>query len=881
MAKSVYVPEAGGIIDFPDEATPQQMLSYIRGTYGTAKAGPATPAEEDVGPWESAGLGWLSRVQTAGGGFSEALGYEDTAKYLYDKAQKNLEESQKYQPKETSITGAETWGGSAEALGEAAIQSAPDLAGGLAAGYVGGQIGAGIGTLGGPFAPATVPAGALIGGLLGAGLYSFGVSTGSNIQRQAQEKGVTLQEADESTAIAAAAAQAPLDAISDRILLGKLIPPGVPANVVKKIVGEGVVKHAIKGATAEGLTEAAQQAIEIGQANPEKLFDFSPEVQAELADAAFAGGFLGGGVGAAGVPAGKIADYYRARPFRQLQKDLQTEGFRNLESARQGQISTAAEELRQYNVEGPVDIAEEELDGITKFTVKSPAGNSFGRFDTPEDAEEAVKRYSAATGAKISVRGAGPAPSVLPIKVGKKKYGSFDEIRAERDAAIAQRESVAKFVTDPDLLKKQAAADKVPEDYYRREMFKEVQRQDKIIGKLNAYLPETKAEETTPPAPVKTSSKVIPYDTVRYDDKSKGKVYSSGEAPIIDYGGRKITIKNINGVDVPFYLSSGLAGKKDVPAGKWYPFFGIGRGDGWINKTSSEEMANYYGVPEFRIAAEELDAEFGDIRSDESVPKVMDVGKHIDYLNEGFDPADNGSPDTLAKVQGNIDSLVSRIRAGETPTVEAIPVEPPIGSVQPVQEEVAETPKAVPEALTADEAKPEVVQPQRTAPPPEPRPFTPEYQEKMGKVYEALVTDLDKIAPPQVKLKLEEYIASKPGYLMKGQARTVQTETGVERVIELSKGIFRPDMTVEQMVAELTDTMNHEVIHSLKDAGLFRAGEWNVLSKSALSAKVPGKKYTYLDRANAIYRPNGIPISDVYASEEALIEEAIADMYKD
>lgn len=886
MAKSIYVERAGEIVDFPDSATPQQMQAYIDRAYGPAETTSVLatpPAEQGVGPWESAGLGWLSRVQTAGGGFAESLGYGDTAKYLYEKAQKNLEESQQYQPKETSITGAETWGGSAEALGEAAIQSAPDLAGGLAAGYVGGQIGAGIGALGGPFAPVTVPTAALVGGLLGAGLYSFGVSTGSNIQRQAQEKGVPLQEADEGTAIAAAAAQAPLDAIADRILLGKLIPSGAPANVVRRIVGEGIVKHAVKGATAEGLTEAAQQAIEIGQANPEKLFDFSPEVQAELADAAFAGGFLGGGVGAASVPAGKIADYYRARPFRQLQKDLASEGIVNLNAQRQGNISQAAEELRQYNVEGPVDVTEEEVDGITKYTIKSPAGNSFGRFDTPEDASSAVDLYSRATGAKVRVK-AKPsevAPSVKPIKIGKKKYGSFEEVRAARDNAVAQREAIAKFVTDPDLLKEQALAENVPEEYYQRKMFEEVQRQDKIIGKLNAYLPETKTEEAAPPAPVKTASKAIPYDTVSYDEKAKGKVYSSGEAPVIDYGGRKIVIKNINGVDVPFYLSSGLGGKKGVPAGKWYPFFGIGKGDGWINKTSSEEMANYYGVPEFRVAAEELDAEFGDIRNDASIPKVAPEGRHIDYLNEGFDPADNQAPDTLDKVRANIDATVARIRTTEPPPAVANPVEPPIGSVAPPKEEISTEPPVVPEAVRADEAKPEVVQPQRTAPPPEPRPFTPEYKAKMDRIYTSLLADVRKIAPPEVELKLVELIDSKPGLLIRGVEYGAKTETGVERVIELSRGIFDPNATVEDMVKRMTEDLNHEIIHALRNMGLFRKAEWNVLSKSALNAKVPKKSYTYLDRANAIYRPNGIPIAEVYASDEALIEEAIADMYKD
>ena len=363
--------------------------------------------------------------------------------------------------------------------------------------------------------------------------------------------------------------------------------------------------------------------------------------------------------------------------------------------------------------------------------------------------------YSRATGAKVRVKQqpSEVAPSVKPIKIGKKKYGSFEEVRAARDNAVAQREAVAKFVTDPDLLKEQALAENVPEEYYQRKMFEEVQRQDKIIGKLNAYLPETKTEEVTAEAPTPASE----------------------FAPL------------------------------EAPAEQVAP------------KTSAE----------------------------------ISLGAVEEPHPIGVSPAE-------APAEG-----VAAVEIG-------VPKEP-----------IETTPKVIPEAVTVDAAKPEVLQPQRTVPPPEPRPFTPEYKAKMDKVYEALSKDIDKIAPPEVKLKLVDLIESKPGLLIRGVEYGAKTETGVERVIELSRGIFDPNATVEDMVKRMTEDLNHEIIHALRNMGLFRKAEWNVLSKSALNAKVPKKSYTYLDRANAIYRPNGIPIAEVYASDEALIEEAIADMYKD
>ena len=54
---------------------------------------------------------------------------------------------------------------------------------------------------------------------------------------------------------------------------------------------------------------------------------------------------------------------------------------------------------------------------------------------------------------------------------------------------------------------------------------------------------------------------------------------------------RAKVLVNINGVIVPFYLTTGQAGKGLVPG--WYPFFGIGK-DSWLNKTDKSDMETYY-----------------------------------------------------------------------------------------------------------------------------------------------------------------------------------------------------------------------------------------------------------------------------------------------
>lgn len=60
---------------------------------------------------------------------------------------------------------------------------------------------------------------------------------------------------------------------------------------------------------------------------------------------------------------------------------------------------------------------------------------------------------------------------------------------------------------------------------------------------------------------------------------------------VISHSGRAKTLINIDGVIVPFYLTSGQGGKG--LASGWYPFFGIGN-DGWLNKTDKADMETYY-----------------------------------------------------------------------------------------------------------------------------------------------------------------------------------------------------------------------------------------------------------------------------------------------
>lgn len=152
----------------------------------------------------------------------------------------------------------------------------------------------------------------------------------------------------------------------------------------------------------------------------------------------------------------------------------------------------------------------------------------------------------------------------------------------------------------------------------------------------------------------------IPYDTRLWDAESGTATYASGTSRVIDVGGRKVVIMNINGKRVPFYLSTGLGGKASVAPGKWYPFFGVSD-SGWINKGSQQQINDFYGSNELRRAAEALNSEIGNIIRDDTIPKARLKGRHIDAINAGMSPVENGQPDTLSRFEENVRSVIAEI----------------------------------------------------------------------------------------------------------------------------------------------------------------------------------------------------------------------------
>lgn len=116
-----------------------------------------------------------------------------------------------------------------------------------------------------------------------------------------------------------------------------------------------------------------------------------------------------------------------------------------------------------------------------------------------------------------------------------------------------------------------------------------------------------------------------------------GKEYNA-----IDYSNRVMVLSKIGNLRIPFYISTGSAGKKNVEAGKWYAVFGIGD-DGWINKGTEELINSQYNHPALQKMAKILNEGIGHInlRENNGMGKIKE-GYHflsddeIDLFNKNL-----------------------------------------------------------------------------------------------------------------------------------------------------------------------------------------------------------------------------------------------------
>lgn len=102
----------------------------------------------------------------------------------------------------------------------------------------------------------------------------------------------------------------------------------------------------------------------------------------------------------------------------------------------------------------------------------------------------------------------------------------------------------------------------------------------------------------------------------------------------IDYSDRVMVLLKIGNINMPFYISTGKAGKKNVAAGKWYAVFGINPQTGWINKGTEEMINDQYGMAILQKYAKILDEGLGTISLQQKNGRIVDGFAYMSDENE-------------------------------------------------------------------------------------------------------------------------------------------------------------------------------------------------------------------------------------------------------
>ena len=562
------------------------------------------------------------------------------------------------------------------------------------------------------------PVGTIGGGLLGAAIPSLLMAAGAQSERRAEEQTKRGEPVsiDRGDLLGTAAPSAALDTAATLIPLGgKFITKltGIPTKAffgrsaaqAEKLASERLfttlAKGTVTGTAVEVPTEILQQMLERVQAG---LPLTGPEAFAEYGETAYRVGLLGpiGAVGRFGekaaardeVAAAQAAKAAEARQAAEPTAPLEptepppppppppSSGLPQLPAPVRG-IPLGYTELapteepapqRPINVVQMMDeyeVAAGQLEPLeTAMQNAAKAGDSDAINTLLPKYNELKSQLDTMRSTIEELGGTTKSPETFEQDATTTLAG-LDKKIADAQKKVDNASKLGEFDALPGLVEKLKAARTA-----REEQAAQLERERRALTMKATPKGET-VDMLGEAAPKISEVLSIPYDTSEFAGVGQPLRRTSGKAPVVNYGGRMMVMRNVNGVQVPFYLSTGSGGKKDVPAGKWYPFFGIGA-DGWINKTGGAEMAGYYGSPALKQAAEELDRTVGDIRDDASVPKVSPTGSHVDYINRGLAPAENQQADTLDKVNQNIAKIKSLVdtKTGLTKEAGAGPLPP-------------------------------------------------------------------------------------------------------------------------------------------------------------------------------------------------------------
>lgn len=852
------------------------------------------------------------------GGLTGLTGLEDYGKSVIEANEQQIaEKAQGLTRREDIDTVGEAASFFVETLGQQVPQLGTTLTGAAAGALVGG------------------PIGAIVGGALANIPYFYGDNR--EAQKEAIDRGLRT-EMSEGTAFLAALPQAALDSIADRLLIGKVLNPSA-------IRSGGIFTRAVKGVgvgtVAEVPTEIGQEIINRYQAG---LPIDDEEAFKVYEDVAIAAGITGGTVrGATNVIGGDARKEQKAKEeeeaFRQLQEDAQEDAARTQEN-----INRIKESEQREDEDLIVDPVEEQrkLDRIKELaTGKYVQGLPAPSAPKPQETDRLTPQEEMVALGQAARESTLPFNSIplsqLPIS-------EANAIRQARIALARQSINPNLSPDQFRLASSQAAASpeissNVTLDEIRRVLGEEVAsreaiKQKPLSGGTSRFQPiENKSftqEQFDRAVEEIKAQKKYTFPAIQKAIRSTGvtKVPRSMVLDVrdemVNRGILRRSDKSRNGYEVEpdiEALSDEIASYRKTISD--------------INKSIEAAKKERVGVLEAARRAQQLErnprkARELNLRADQIEGEIAkaeqnkaEVEQRIEQgaLSRTFPTTEN--PKTILPSDVVTEETTEGQRAALAQSVlnydRDIKLQKQNLAKLKRQAKKAKLPQVEKELISEIEADIEKktylrdAAQSRLQAPSSPVQVAPEKAEassarsvsaravnstrksafdaRRQQVFNALRQRLTRLGLPDVNLTAERVVAPE---LLQGEspalAEGVFTSTKANKkynissnkIIALSMEVVDPTKSAQEQFDVLKSVMNHEVIHALKNLGLFSDAEWNSLRRSVAERKYvhikDGKpverKYTYLDRAKSMYTGMGL-------NDASIEEEAIAEMFRD
>jgi len=810
------------------------------------------------------------------GGLTGLTGLESYGQSVIEANEKQIaEKAQGLTRREDIDTVGEVASFFVETLGQQVPQLGTTLAGAGAGALVGG------------------PIGAIVGGALANIPYFYGDNR--EAQKEAIDRGLRT-EMSEGTAFLAALPQAALDSIADRLLIGKVLNPSV-------VRSGGIFTRAVKGigvgTVAEVPTEIGQEIINRYQAG---LPIDDEEAFKVYEDVAIAAGITGGTVrGATNVIGGDARKQQKAKEeeeaFRELQEDSQEDAARTQENINRINESEQREDE---------DLTVEPVEEVDTETLALPAPSASKPQDTDRltPQEEMVALGQAARESTLPFN---PVEmSQLPVNeriliqnarrvqgIDQTQPASLDEIRRVLGEEVASREAIKQKPLSGGTSRFQPIENKsFTQEQFDRAV-EEIKGQKKYtFPAIQKAIRSTGVSKVPRSMALDIRDEMVNRGILRRSNKSRNgyEVEPDIEAVSDEISSYRKTISDIN--------KSIQAAKKER----------VGVLE--AARRAQQLERNPRKARELNLRADQIEGEIAKAEQNKAeVEQRIEQGP----LSRTMPTTEN--PKTILPADVVTEETTEGQRAALAQSVlnydRDIKLQKQNLAKLKRQSKKVSLPQVERELISEIEADIEQkiylrdAAQSRIEAPSSPVQVAPEKAEasaarslssraanttrkssfdaRRQQVFNALRQRLTRLGLPDVKLTAEKIVAPE---LLQGDSPAlvegVFNSSDSNKIIALSMEIVDPTKSPQEQFDVLKSVMNHEVIHALKNLGLFSDAEWNSLRRSVAERKYvhikDGKpverKYTYLDRAKSMYTGMGL-------NDASIEEEAIAEMFRD